>query len=618
MPFPAGLPLVTVNCKVDTLPNGGASGFLRIYYLGTLTGPTDNSVVPYIDEQRTLAAGGTAQFALPPCNHPNWTPTFTYQVLLGSGSALHEGTLFLDYQTLTVELADLIQWGAATITPGVTYATTAQLTAGLATKANLVHTHVITDVTGLTTALNGKAALVHTHVLGDVTGLTTALNGLTDALDDKAPLVDPAFPGPVDVVGPLNIGVTGLLNIGADTNLYRVAANKLATDDALDVGGDLRIYGSLQVDGTVTGIDKADVGLPDVDNTSDTDKPVSTATQLALDAKLDADGGEIVDSTLTIRKSDNSSAVRFRSTGGAVDIDKLSGDVVISSFSGAGFTGTQTGLVRFRDTGVTVAGLTEFGGTVYQGQQSVDAAGGTANLGAKNTLTNLRIAGFKATFGAPLTGDWATGDVVLATDGIWRCTTGGTPGVWRCVSGPDVNRIVDDGEVAVNRQLPTGQLPLTDGQLLVTHWTAQVTETVQFFRTSTGDTPTLATPNVDNHAWVGVMRYDGTQYFPEAVSVDDPTLWTAPFADYETQLFDAATASVPGWSKMAGQRYASWFLWNGPDDPPELAGKAVWAEEPYREPRLNGYIGLTAPPSSPLNDEWLAPDWRLLQAHLKR
>jgi hypothetical protein len=38
--------------------------------------------------------------------------------------------------------------------------------------------------------------------------------------------------------------------------------------------------------GTVTGIDKASVGLSNVDNTSDSSKPVSTAQQTALDAKL--------------------------------------------------------------------------------------------------------------------------------------------------------------------------------------------------------------------------------------------------------------------------------------------------------------------------------------------
>lgn len=46
--------------------------------------------------------------------------------------------------------------------------------------------------------------------------------------------------------------------------------------------------------GTVTGISKSMVGLADVDNTSDLDKPVSTATQTALDLKVDKDGTKVL------------------------------------------------------------------------------------------------------------------------------------------------------------------------------------------------------------------------------------------------------------------------------------------------------------------------------------
>ena len=45
--------------------------------------------------------------------------------------------------------------------------------------------------------------------------------------------------------------------------------------------------------GTITGIDKSDVGLTNVDNTADASKPVSTAMQAALDLKQD----DIVNST---------------------------------------------------------------------------------------------------------------------------------------------------------------------------------------------------------------------------------------------------------------------------------------------------------------------------------
>lgn len=86
------------------------------------------------------------------------------------------------------------------------------------------HSHATSEVVGLDTALAGKAATSHTHSTANVTGLDAALAA-------KAPLASPAFTG------------------------------------------------------TPTGITKAHVGLGSVDNTSDAAKPISTATQTALDGK---------------------------------------------------------------------------------------------------------------------------------------------------------------------------------------------------------------------------------------------------------------------------------------------------------------------------------------------
>ncbi len=83
------------------------------------------------------------------------------------------------------------------------------------------------------------AAVVHTHAEADVTNLTADL-----AL--KAPLASPAFTG------------------------------------------------------TPTGITKAHVGLGNVDNTSDVNKPISTATQTALDAKLAKPSNPAATSAVTV------------------------------------------------------------------------------------------------------------------------------------------------------------------------------------------------------------------------------------------------------------------------------------------------------------------------------
>ena len=50
----------------------------------------------------------------------------------------------------------------------------------VAKKANLEHTHEITDVDGLQDALDGKANTVHTHTTAQVDGLDTALAGKAD------------------------------------------------------------------------------------------------------------------------------------------------------------------------------------------------------------------------------------------------------------------------------------------------------------------------------------------------------------------------------------------------------------------------------------------------------
>lgn len=144
---------------------------------------------------------------------------------------------------------------------------------------------------------------------------------------------------------------------------------------------------------TATGYTGAAVGIADVDGLAAVlaeklEGPLTTADisdlAAALAAKMNAAGGEVVNSTFIIRKEGWTSALRFRSTGEAVDIDKTNGDVVISSFVGTEndvFDPPQTGLIRLRADGVTLSGgLIEFGDTVYGGQQWINTANGSANL----------------------------------------------------------------------------------------------------------------------------------------------------------------------------------------------------------------------------------------------
>lgn len=77
--------------------------------------------------------------------------------------------------------------------------------------------------------------------------------------------------------------VAGTASVSGDTTL---GANATVT-------GNLTVNGTLTATGTITGIDKSDVGLGNVDNTSDVNKPISTAVQAALDVITSARRGTI-------------------------------------------------------------------------------------------------------------------------------------------------------------------------------------------------------------------------------------------------------------------------------------------------------------------------------------
>jgi hypothetical protein len=61
----------------------------------------------------------------------------------------------------------------------------------------------------------------------------------------------------------------------------------LQRDGSTDLYGDTRIGGDWDVTGTTTGSTKVSVGLSNVDNTTDLNKPISTLTQASLDLKAD-------------------------------------------------------------------------------------------------------------------------------------------------------------------------------------------------------------------------------------------------------------------------------------------------------------------------------------------
>jgi len=116
---------------------------------------------------------------------------------------------------------------------------------------------------------------------------TTNIHGITDTsklvtTDGIQTLTNKTITSPSGLVK----ADVGLSNVDNTSDANKPVSN--ATQTALDLKAPIA---NPTFTGTVSGITKSMVGLGNVDNTSDANKPVSSATQTALDAKLSLAGG---------------------------------------------------------------------------------------------------------------------------------------------------------------------------------------------------------------------------------------------------------------------------------------------------------------------------------------
>lgn len=141
--------------------------------------------------------------------------------------------------------------------------------------------------TATQTALNGKADTSHTHTVAQVTGLQSALDA--KATVASVTTVDgrvTSLQG--DVAGKENAFTKGSIIQGSNVFVSGELSNRLVGPGDITISASaaptapvLSVAGKT---GAVT-LDKNDVGLTQVDNTSDLAKPISTATQSALNLK---------------------------------------------------------------------------------------------------------------------------------------------------------------------------------------------------------------------------------------------------------------------------------------------------------------------------------------------
>ena len=104
--------------------------------------------------------------------------------------------------------------------------------------------------------------------------------------------------GGSSTIGPITPATIGLGNVDNTSDVNKPVS--LATQRALDAKASLA---GATFTGTVNGISKATVGLGNADNTSDLNKPIATAVQTALDAKASLAGATFAGTVNGISKA---------------------------------------------------------------------------------------------------------------------------------------------------------------------------------------------------------------------------------------------------------------------------------------------------------------------------
>jgi hypothetical protein len=250
------------------------------------------------------------------------------------------------------------------------------------------------------------------YVFSQPLTLLSSGNGLTSPNSNTVTVGANAWGnGIIQFAGPITT-----LSVNSSASLINDASGQILTFGVGSVGpasgtGEIIRSANPTFTGTVSGITKAMVGLGNVDNTSDLDKPISTATQAALDDK--------------VTKSNTRVAIGYY----AGDINQQDYSVAIGSNASKDGQGTQSVAIGFasnsygnKATAIGGFALAHYLNSTAIGYQAETNTDNTIQLGADGTngstaITNVKTSGTLTAGTITYPNTAGSANQVLTTDG---------------------------------------------------------------------------------------------------------------------------------------------------------------------------------------------------------
>lgn len=170
----------------------------------------------------------------------------------------------------------------------------------LATNVTNLATRIATEIKALRTLINGNAANLNALTTTNKANLVEAINEVAGSVGEAGASINDTTTSTLSVWSSsktdseINTAVADLINSSPATldTLDEIAAAlgddpNFATSMATSLGNRVRYDAVQSKTAPETAQARANIGLGNVDNTSDLNKPVSTATQTALNLKED-------------------------------------------------------------------------------------------------------------------------------------------------------------------------------------------------------------------------------------------------------------------------------------------------------------------------------------------